>query len=222
MENNKNTDQNVNLEDNEQNQNNEPNVNESNNGSNNNSSSNDDSNAVKTFTQEQVNSMMAREKKQGKNSVFNELGIDSNDEETIKLVKSFVEFQKTNKAESQNQNGSNSEPNSELEQRVLIAEAKAEAVVIGIKPQFVEDAIALALPKLNDENDLKTVLAEYKVKYPAWFGLVSSEDDNSNNDGTGSTPKGSTKKDEDSNNKIGARLAAKRVKANNQKSFWGN
>lgn len=220
MENNKNTDQNVNLEDN--NQNNEPNVNESNNDSNNNSSSNNDSSTVKTFTQEQVNSMMAREKKQGKNSVFNELGIDSNEEETIKLVKSFIEFQKTNKAESQNQNGSNSEPNSELEQRVLIAEAKAEAVVIGIKPQFVEDAIALALPKLNDENDLKTVLAEYKVKYPAWFGLVSSEDDNSNEDGTGSTPKGSTKKDEDSNNKIGARLAAKRVKANNQKSFWGN
>lgn len=211
MENNKNTDQNVNLEESNQNQNNEPNVNESNN----------DSNTVKTFTQEQVNSMMAREKKQGKNSVFNELGIDLNDEETIKLVKSFVEFQKTNKAESQNQNGSNSEPNSELEQRVLIAEAKAEAVVIGIKPQFVEDAIALALPKLNDENDLKTVLAEYKVKYPAWFGLVSSEDD-SNKDGTGSMPKVSTKKDEDSNNKIGARLAAKRVKANNQKSFWGN
>ena len=41
----------------------------------------------KTFTQEDVNRMMAKEKQQGRNAVFNELGINPDDADAISLIK---------------------------------------------------------------------------------------------------------------------------------------
>ena len=224
MKDNKNTDQNVNLEDNNQNQNNEPEVNESDEDANNNSGSNNDSNSEKTFTQSQVSSMMAKEKKQGRNSAYNELGIDSEDEELMKTVKEFVEFKKSSKAKEDEPN-SNSNSNSELEQKLALAEAKIEALALGVKSQYVDDIITLVASRIGGESDLKTVLAEYKLKYPAWFGLANdgTEDEDANNpdkNGTGSTLRTKTKKS-DPENSIGSRLAAQRVSRQKNSNFWG-
>jgi hypothetical protein len=221
-DNKKNADQNANLEDNNQNQNNEPEVNEPNGESNNNSGSNNDSNSEKTFTQSQVSSMMAKEKKQGKNSAYNELGIDSEDEELMKTVKEFVEFKKSSKAK---EDEPNSNSNSELEQKLVLAEAKIEALALGVKSQYVDDIITLVASRIGGESDLKTVLAEYKLKYPAWFGLTNdgTEDEDANNpdkNGTGSTLRTKTKKS-DPENSIGSRLAAQRVSRQKNSNFWG-
>lgn len=221
-DNKKNADQNANLEDNNQNQNNEPEVNEPNGESNNNSGSNNDSNSEKTFTQSQVSSMMAKEKKQGRNSAYNELGIDSEDEELMKTVKEFVEFKKSSKAK---EDEPNSNSNSELEQKLALAEAKIEALALGVKSQYVDDIITLVASRISGESDLKTVLAEYKLKYPAWFGLANdgTEDEDANNpdkNGTGSTLRTKTKKS-DPEKSIGSRLAAQRVSRQKNSNFWG-
>lgn len=171
----------------------------------------------KVFTQAQVSKMMAKEKKQGRNSVYNELGIDASDEKTISLFKAFAKSQKESEKEEKTPDVSG------MEHRLMIAEAKAEAVIMGVRPQYVEDAITLVSSKLSKDSDLKTILGELKVKYPSWFGLAKDESDDNegdNQNGTGSSLKNKNKS-KDGQKSIGAKLAAQRVGGKKKGSFWG-
>ena len=49
----------------------------------------------KTFTQKQVSSMMAKEKRQGRDAAFKEMGIDPNDSKMVNMFKAFIQSQKT-------------------------------------------------------------------------------------------------------------------------------
>lgn len=193
----------------------------SNNTSESNESNNQDSgnNKEKTFTQQQVNRMMSREKAQGKNSVYKEFGIDPKDTKMVSIFKAFIASQKQSNEENESQNVNAIE---EANKRVVLAEAKAEALMLGIKSQYVDDAVTLALTKVDDENDIKTVLGEFKTKYPIWFS-VSDEDDKGKKGqkGTGSSIKGAEKSKEKGNS-LGARLAAQRKTNNKKSSYWGN
>ena len=164
----------------------------------------------KTFSQEQVTKMMTREKSQGRNAALKELGIDLKNSKMVEAVKAYIESLKT----EDDKNAEKDNELSEANNRARIAEAKAEAMMIGIKPQYVEDAVTLVLSKVkaDDDNDsVKTALGELKAKYPVWFG-EKDEDDNSNvgKRGTGSSIGAQRKganggKQEQS---LGARLAA--------------
>lgn len=188
------------------------------------------SNGEKTFTQDEVNRMMTREKKQGRNSVYNELGIDPNDFDSIELVKSIVSAKKQNAAGA-NDDGAESkvddEKFAELERRAQLAEAKAEAMMLGVKPQFADDVVTLASAHLAEQGEgaeFKTVIGELKSKYPSWFGIDEDEGNAAGKSGTGSSinpdsgSNGSKK-----NDGIGKRLAAQRKPSRNGKNFsyWG-
>ena len=54
----------------------------------------------KTFTQKQVSSMMAKEKKQGAKSVYNDLGINPDDKEAIESIKKYIASQKSDEQKS--------------------------------------------------------------------------------------------------------------------------
>lgn len=182
----------------------------------------------KTFTQEDVNRMMTREKKQGRNSAYNELGIDPNDTKTIEFVKAIVGAQNGqaqeagdtgNVAEQQN------EQLAEAEHRAAVAEAKAEAMVLGVKPQFVDDVVTLATVRIAEQEgaEFKTIIGELKQKYPVWFGNADDDDShNAGQKGTGSSIKsdsgsnGSNKEDG-----LGKRLAAQRKPSKKNFSYWG-
>nr|DAZ27120.1 MAG TPA: Major capsid protein [Caudoviricetes sp.] len=193
----------------------------------------DGSNGEKTFTQDDVNRMMAREKKQGRNSVYNELGIDPNDTDSIELVKSFMSAKKqSGRSGSTNDDASaasqaDGEKVAELEHRAKIAEAKAEAMMLGVKSQFVDDVVTLAAAHLAEQGEnaeFKTVIGELKSKYPLWFGTDKDDDNAAGKSGTGSSinpdsgSNGSKKEDG-----IGKRLAAQRKPSGNGKkfSYWG-
>ena len=118
----------------------------------------------------------------------------------------------------------------EAEQRAQIAEAKAEAMMLGVKTQYVDDVVTLALAKMTEDSDLKTVIGEFKTKYPIWFG--ESEDDKGNGGkdkgktgqkGTGSSVK-TSKEDKGGKDEkgLGARLAAQRKSSGKKSSYWGN
>lgn len=184
----------------------------------------------KTFTQDQVTKMMTREKNQGRNAAYKELGIDPKDTKMVKMFKAFVDSQKTDDQKKAEKESENQTKINEAEQRALVAEAKAEAMMLGVKSQYVEDVVTLALAKMTDDSDLKTIIGEFKTKYPVWFG--ESEEDNKNDDkgkgktgqkGTGSSVKNSDKekKGEDNKKGIGARLAAQRKTSNKKSSYWG-
>lgn len=173
----------------------------------------------KTFSQEQVNRMMAKEKNQGRNAVYNELGINPKDAKQIESVKAYLESQKTDAQKEAEKQIAADTAVKEAEERAKLAEAKAEAMMLGIKPQFVEDAVTLALSK-SDDRDIKSVLSEFKTKYPVWF----NEEEDAKPKGTGSSLKGTQAgKGNDDKNKpqgIGARLAAQRKGTKSKTSYW--
>lgn len=186
-----------------------------------------DSKSGKTFTQDQVNRMMTREKNQGRNAVYKELGIDPKDSKTINMFKAFIESQKTDEQKASEKEAENQSKVTEAEKRAQAAEAKAEAMMLGVKSQYVEDIVTLALAKMTEDSDLKTIIGEFKTKYPVWFGESSEEDEKNNKDkgktgqkGTGSSVK-TSKEDKGKEEKgLGARLAAQR-KTSKKSSYWG-
>lgn len=175
----------------------------------------------KTFTQDQVSKMMAKEKNQGRNSVYKELGIDPKDAKQLESLKNYIESQKTDAQKAAEKALLDNKAIEEANQRARVAEIKAEVLMLGIKPQYAEDAVTLALSKTSDEEtDVKSILAEFKTKYPVWF------DDSQNSKGgkgTGSSLKGANanknKEDGKPINGIGARLAANR-KSQKKNSYW--
>lgn len=180
----------------------------------------------KQFTQSQVNRMMTREKNQGRNSVYKELGIDPKDKKMVSMFKAFVESQKSDEQKQLEKQNEEQTKINEAEQRALVAEAKAEAMTLGVKAQFVDDVVTLALAKKTEDEDLKTLIGEFKTKYPVWFGKSDEDDEKGKSKktgqkGTGSSVK-STKKDQGGEEKgLGARLAAQRKGGSKKKSYWG-
>lgn len=186
----------------------------------------DETNEEKTFTQAQVTRMMSKEKKQGKNSVYKELGIDPKDTKMIAMFKAFVNSQKSDEDVAAENKAENDAKLAEAERKALTAELKAEAMMMGVKTQYVEDIVTLAMSKMTDEDaDAKVIMGEFKKKYPVWFGEGSDEDDS---ESTGKKGTGSSVSNKDKNNKggksksLGARLAAQRKQQNDssKSSFW--
>lgn len=182
----------------------------------------------KTFTQDQVNRMMTREKNQGRNAVYKELGIDPKDTKTVAQFKAFIESQKTEEQKAAEKESADKAKQAESEHRVAVAEAKAEAMMMGVKPQYVEDAVTLVLAKLGEDTDVKTLLGELKTKYPIWFGESDDEDDKGAKGKTGQKGTGSSVKQAEKGGKkgeaekgLGARLAAQRKSGAKKSSYWG-
>lgn len=202
----------------EQNEINEPGVNgegQNNDGS---ESGNTGNKPERTFTQEEVNRMMANEKRQGKNSVYKELGVDPNDKKAMAMIKALLDSQKDDDEEPEG----NSAELDEANKRAAVAEAKAEAMMQGILPKYVDDAIALALPKVTEDKDLKSVLKDLKSKYPVWVKDNGDDGMNKGKSGTGSSLGNSSKGGNGSNDNkgIGARLAASRKAAKPKNTYW--
>lgn len=184
----------------------------------------------KTFTQDQVTRMMTREKNQGRNAALKELGIDPKDTKAIAMVKALIDSQKTDEQKAAEKETENQTKMNEAEKRAQVAEAKAEAMMLGVKTQYVDDVVTLALAKMTEDSDLKTIIGEFKTKYPVWFG-ESEEDDKDKDKGKGKTGQrgtGSSVKTskEDKGGKeekgLGARLAAQRKTGGKKSSYWGN
>ena len=182
----------------------------------------------KTFTQDRVIRMMTREKNQGRNAVYKELGIDPKDTKTVAQFKAFIESQKTEEQKAAEKESADKAKQAESEHRVAVAEAKAEAMMMGVKPQYVEDAVTLVLAKLGEDTDVKTLLGELKTKYPIWFGESDDEDDKGAKGKTGQKGTGSSVKQAEKGGKkgeaekgLGARLAAQRKSGAKKSSYWG-
>lgn len=187
----------------------------------------------KMFTQEQVNKMMTREKNQGRSAVYKELGIDPKDEKTVAMVKALIESQKSDERKQLENEAQENAKLAEANQRALVAEAKAEAMQLGVKAQYVDDIVTLALAKLTDDSDMKTVIGEFKTKYPVWFGNESGDEGANGGKGkadnkggkTGMQGTGASISDQNSNKGgakkgLGARLAAQRKGSASNKSYW--
>lgn len=195
----------------------------------------------KTFTQEDVNRMMTAEKNQGRAAAFREMGINPEDTNMMNMFKAFMQAMTPPEQQQQQQMAQQQIKIAEAESRAKKAEAKAEAMQLGVKPEFVDDAVFIIMAKLDDKTDVKSLVGELKTKYPVWFGADTQntgndkggkgksqqqQQTNQNNQQTGQQGTGSSvgNTGNTGGNKgtgLGARLAAARV-ANNSgtQNFW--
>ena len=183
------------------------------------STSSDD---VKTFTQDDVNRMMAKEKKQGRSSAFNELGIDPSNEKMVKAAKAFFSKLSDNDGDDDTDgNDSDDSKSSELEYELVMANAKIAAMKQGVNPQYVDDVVTLVSNRMKQDESMKldTAIGELKKKYPGWF-VVEQTSKNIGKFGTGASISASSSKGADDS--LGKRLAAQRKVSSSKKSYWKN
>lgn len=177
----------------------------------------------KTFTQDEVNKLAAREKRQGVNSVYKQLGIDPKDKKAVAMFKAIVDSQKSEEQKRlENQNESDQKI-AEAEKRAMEAETKAELMMAGVQSQYVEDAMTLVMARISEDQDAKTVISELKTKYSVWFKEAeedSKKESTKKKDGTGSSFSSKNNKGDKEDQSLGARLAAQRRVKNNKKSYW--
>lgn len=170
----------------------------------------------KTFTQEQVNSMIAAEKRKNLSSVYKGLGFDSEE-----AAKDFVDKYKGEEEKNKTDLVKAQERASQLEAEKRAEAAKAQdlqyrfdAMAEGCDAKSAADVVVLAKAKMSDDKDFAAALKEVKEQYPAMFGQT----DNGNGGGTGgggTSPRQKLKSGDLSG--IGKRLAEQRKQNNTTK-----
>lgn len=170
----------------------------------------------KTFTQEQVNSMIAAEKRKNLSSVYKGLGFDSEG-----AAKAFVDKYKGEEEKNKTDLVKAQERASQLEAEKSAEAAKAQdlqyrfdAMAEGCDAKSAADVVVLAKAKMSDDKDFAAALKEVKEQYPAMFGQT----DNGNGGGTGgggTSPRQKLKSGDLSG--IGKRLAEQRKQNNTTK-----
>lgn len=164
---------------------------------------------AKTFTQEDVNAIGAREKNQGKSAILKMFGCA--DEKTAKAeAEEFRRWKESQKTDEQKRNEAEQQLKdsaAESEKRAVAAENKLTALSAGVTTESLDDALAIALLKVTEDKPLDKVFAEMKKepRYSGFFGTGSS-----NNGGTGSSADHNKGQGGNKGN-IGERLAKSRV-----------
>ena len=177
---------------------------------------------AKTFTQEQVTAMMAKEKKEGRKAMLKKLGFANEAEasKAMKIYQAMMNSQKTEEELEAEKNKGLEGEKSEAEKRAQAAEDKLSCVMAGVRKDSIDDALAVAKLKVTDEKTLDKVLADMK-KEPRYVGFFK-EDDNVDDDeeGTGSEPGHTKKKGKPKKGSYGANLAKGLNKGEQKKTYF--
>lgn len=131
---------------------------------------------AKTFSQEEVNRMMANEKRSARSALLKELGYEVKDgkyAETVATVKGILDQGKTQQQLDQEARTTAETNLAEERSKNSALQARVDVMTAGVKPEFVADAIAMLLPQVTEQKPLSKLLEEYKTKYPAWYGESS-------------------------------------------------
>ena len=178
----------------------------------------------KTYTQAQVNVMLANEKRQGKQAILRALGIKDVNEGKSKMQQQ----QQTNQQQLDEENQaaqllSNArEAQINAEARAQAAERKLSVLKAGVRPEFVDDVVYIATGKATDAEDFEEVVTAMKETHSFYF--MQDNNSNQNNNGTGGNA--NFKKQQQQQEQAGAlgkRLAEQRMKAvENKVKFFDN
>jgi hypothetical protein len=126
------------------------------------------SNNDKTFTQDDVNNIVAKEVKKAQEKLLKQLGIEDFNSAKEGLQK-FREWQDAQKTEAQKQ----AERLQQLEQQFTAVQQEKEslaaqlaAVKAGVHADYVEDVVVLAQRLVNDDTTLEEAITKVLEKYP--------------------------------------------------------
>ena len=126
----------------------------------------------KSFTQEDVNGIAAKEARKAQEKLLKELGIEDFENAKDGLAK-FREWQDSQKTEQQKQADrlkqletnftTTAEENADLK-------AQISAMKAGVQAESVADVVLLAKPMVNDDVDMEAAIAKVVEKYPHFAG----------------------------------------------------
>lgn len=169
----------------------------------------------KTFTQEQVNSMIASEKRKNLSSVYKSLGFESEEaaKEFIEKYKQEEEKNKSDLVKAQEEAKKAQAEKAAEAARAQDMQYKFDAMEQGCDAKSAEDVVVLAKAKMSDDKDFATALKEVKEQYPAMFGQSAS---GGGTGGGGTSPRGKLKAGDISG--MGKRLAEQRKQNNTAKN----
>lgn len=125
----------------------------------------------KTFTQEDLNRIGAKEKAEGRRALLKELGIEDT-EDARSAVASYVAAKEAQKTEAQK--ATERAQKAELEKATAVATAtsyqqKFDALAADALPDTIDDLLTLVNRRVNDKTDFKAALEAVKAGYPAFF-----------------------------------------------------
>lgn len=161
----------------------------------------------KTFTQEEVNRMLANEKRQGRQAALKALGLDPSDKNAEKNAKAILDAQKTQSERDADALKQAQTAQAEAEAKAATAERKLSVLSAGCNVDYLDEVMALAAVKVTDTVTFDDALKAVKEKFPSFFSASSDS-------GTGG---GQGHKRTDPSNKpgsLGSRLAQSRASSN--------
>lgn len=162
----------------------------------------------KTFTQEDVNRIAAREKQQGSASAYKELGFNSADE-AKKAIEAWRKSDDDKKDEATKANEAKAaaeKATADANAKALTLERKLAAIEAGVDPKNADDVVTLASAKTNDSTTFEAALEAIKKSYPSMFKASAGD----NNGGTGNNSNGARGGGGKAES-LGKRLAEKRA-----------
>ena len=192
--------------------------------SNQNNQNSDGGAGEKTYTQAQVNVMLANEKRQGKQAILRALGIKDVNEGKSKMQQqqqtNQQQLDEENQAAQLVSNARQAQINAEA--RAQAAERKLSVLKAGVRPEFVDDVVYIATGKATDAEDFEEVITAMKETHSFYF--MQDNNSNQNNNGTGgNTNFKKQQQQQEQAGALGKRLAEQRMKAvENKVKFFDN
>lgn len=146
---------------------------------------NDKGKKLVSVSQDELSRMMAKEKKEGRAAILRELGINIDDAKTNKdIMEKFRNWQESQKTELDKANEKLGTLEAVQKENIMLT-AKVKALSLGAKPDALDDLIALAAVKVDEEHSIESILEELKSKYPMFYIVSSTDNNNNRNSGTG-------------------------------------
>ena len=123
--------------------------------------------AEKTFTQKELDDIVKQRLDRAKKDM------PSKDE--LKAFKEWQDSQKTAEQLSQEKITAAENGRTEAVKRAEAAEARCTAYSKGVKPEAVDDVIALAMANVSDSKTIEQAIDEVVTKYPSFCGAVQTK-----------------------------------------------
>ena len=137
------------------------------------------SSSDKHYSQQELNNLLANEKRTARNALLKELGFDIKDDksykDTVSNIKKTLDAGKTQQQLDKEAKEAAEAARGEAEGKVADLELQVAALKLGVNPEYLDDIIALARPKIDESHPLDKVMEELKKRYPDSFETGSSD-----------------------------------------------
>lgn len=131
----------------------------------------------RTFTQDDVNSLVARETKKAQEKFLKDLGIEDfkGAKEGLAKLKEFQDAQKTEAERQAEALKEHETKTGTLTTENATLKAQLSALKAGVKAESADDVVALAERLVNDDTDINAAIASVIEKYPHFAQATEQE-----------------------------------------------